>query len=504
MKKHYFSYKETGLFSKIILDYIDHSIPEDLYSRYLDIDNIEDQISEKQEQKINRDLLSDVLESQNSHIELTDQAVNNLRLIRNNNTFTVTAGHQLCLFGGPLYFFYKIISTIKLTELFKERFPKYNFIPIFWMASEDHDFDEVDHVNLFGRKYSWETEQSGMVGDFRTNKIDYLINDILKSVTPTKYSRELKDLLTKCYTNDTLSNSSRMFINELFGNYGLLVLDPADPRLKKEFIPVIKNIMIQSRKISESYKVQAYVRDVNFFKLSKSKRERIVNDVSEKEIDLDPESFSPNVLMRPLYQEMILPNLAYVGGPAEVAYWFQLKTAFKSMNIVFPMLALRNSVMMMESKDYEVWENTKLDFRHIFLPLSKIEEKIVSHFSPDSFLTDEKIDLLKIYKKISQKTDDKNLKSFIESNLSSHKKMIDHIEKKIIRSKKLDHQRLINKISKIKNKLFPANSLQERHDCFIPLYLMYGKEFLETLKEEIDPLNLNFLLLSIKHSEYDS
>ena len=514
MNKHYFSYKETGFFSKLILDYLDQKMPDDLYRNYLDINTIENQIFEKKNQVINRELLFDVIKSQNAQIVLSDVSVNNLELIRDESTFTVTTGHQLCLFGGPLYFIYKIISTINLTEIFKKKYPKYNFIPIFWMASEDHDFAEINHVNLFGKKYIWDTQQSGMVGDFQTNNIDSLINEIFDSVSPTMYSSELKDLLIKCYRDNTLAFSTRRLINEFFGKYGILVLDPSDSRLKQEFIPVMKRDIVnnesyelikrQSNRLSENYKVQAHVRKINFFKLSKNKRERIVKDINEREIDLSPENFSPNVLMRPLYQEMILPNLVYVGGPAEISYWMQLKTAFKSMNIVFPILALRNSVIIMESSDYQIWQNANLDFKEIFSPLSIIEKRIVSHFSPDSFITDEKLSLLTIYNRILQKTDDNNLKAFIESNFSSHKKDIDYIEKKIIKSKKLDHQRLIKKVSRIKNKLFPANSLQDRYDCFIHLYLIHGKRFIEILKEEIDPLNLNFLLLSIKDSEYDS
>lgn len=511
MNRHKIPYKQTSFFSKIVEDYLDGELSNVFYNRVPFLDNISDQIEQKRLQDINRELLFEVLKTQNLEIKLTKKSENNIVLIKEKNTYTITTGHQPCLFSGPLYFLYKIISTVNLTEKLTREFPQNNFVPIFWIASEDHDFQEVNHIHLFGKKYEWIIDQNGgMVGNFDTSDIDKVINQISSVIGDSKNSKRLIDLFKRCYKENTLTEATRILVNELFGKYGIVILDASDIRLKQQLIPIIKKDVVHqslykimsasSDSLSESYKVQALVRKINFFKLSKGKRDRIVRRVSEKEVDSFPESFSPNVLMRPLYQELILPNLAYIGGGSEIAYWMQLKGVFEEMNIVFPMIVLRNSVMWIQEKDYLRWIELGFEINDIFLPEQEIYKKFIkkqTNFNLDY----EKIELENLFNSLSQKTRDEGIKSLIRSKLQHELKFLKKMEKKILKHEKLKYETTLNQIRKIKYKLFPNDILQERFDNFISYYSLYGEEFIKILKEEIDPLDTNFLILSPKKNK---
>lgn len=505
MNVHKIRYKDTSFFSKIVENYTEKSIDESMYNRYPSLLDFSEQIKEKSKQHIDRDLLVSVLKKQNNSICLSEESLINIDSLLDNNTFTITTGHQLCLFTGPLYLVYKIISTINLAERLKNEFSQYNFVPIFWMASEDHDFKEVNHVYLYGKKFVWESNESGIVGDFKTKEILGIIEDIHSFLGRNKENNSLIKLLKKCYSKNTLSEANRYLINELFGEYGLIILDSNDKCLKQKLIPIMKEDMINqslapiikknSDDNSKKYKTQAFVRDINFFKISEAKRERVLESVSENEIENNPEKFSPNVLIRPLYQELILPNLCYVGGGSEISYWMQLKSVFQQQDIVFPILTLRNSVMWIEQKDYEKWNNLGFDIENIFLSISSLEKMYVQKQSDISLLK-EKLSLENLYKSISKSTNDQSVKSFIKSDYVKNLKSLEKIEKKLIRSEKQKHENSLNQIRKIKSKLFPNKQLQERIDNFITYYNTYGEKFIETLKEELDPLDSNFLILS--------
>ena len=505
MNVHKIKYKDTYYFSKIVENYTEKSVDPSMYNRYPCLSDFSNQIKEKSNQYIDRDLLVSVLTRQNGSINLSDESLRNIESLLDSNTFTITTGHQLCLFTGPLYFIYKIISTLNLTERLRKEFSQYNFVPIFWMASEDHDFKEVNHVSLYGEKFVWECNQKGIVGDFKTEGILEIIEEIDSFLGGNNDEKSFINLLKKSYSKSNLLEATRDLVNELFGEYGLVILDSNDKYLKKKLIPIMKEDIINqslspiikknSDKNSKTYKTQAFVRNINFFKISEAKRERVLESVSENEIENNPEKFSPNVLIRPLYQELILPNLCYVGGGAEISYWMQLKSVFQQQDIVFPILTLRNSVMWIEEKDYEKWNNLGFDIENIFLSTPLLEKMYVQKQSEIS-LSKEKLSLENVYRSISKRTNDQSIKSLIESNFVKNFKSLEKIEKKLIRFEKQKHENSLNQIRKIKSKLFPNKQLQERNDNLITYYHTYGEKFIETLKEELDPLDSNFLILS--------
>ena len=171
-----------------------------MYNRYPNLSDFSDQIKEKSKQYIDRDLLVSVLTKQNGCINLSEESLRNIDSLLENNTFTITTGHQLSLFTGPLYFIYKVISTLNLTERLREEFSQYNFVPIFWMKLEDHDFKEVNHVSLYGEKFVWESNQKGIVGDFKTKGILETLEEIDSFLGRNNDKKSLINLLKKYYS----------------------------------------------------------------------------------------------------------------------------------------------------------------------------------------------------------------------------------------------------------------------------------------------------------------
>src|SRR5690606_31940934 len=156
-------------------------------------------------------------------------SIKNIELLKSEKTFTVTTGHQLCLFTGPSYFIYKIISTINLAEELKKEFPVYDFVPVYWAASEDHDFEEINHFHLFGKKLEWKSEQSGAVGNFKTKKLETLLPALEEALGKSKNSDYLISLFKNAYLqHQNLADATRFIVNELFGEYGLVTIDGND------------------------------------------------------------------------------------------------------------------------------------------------------------------------------------------------------------------------------------------------------------------------------------
>ena len=291
----------------------------------------------------------------------------NIQSLSESNTFTVTTGHQLNIFTGPIYFLFKLVTTINLSKKLKEYYPDFHFIPVYWMASEDHDFEEISYFNMFGEKYQWATGQTGAVGRFDPSSLADVLYQIDENV----------ELFEKAYGRfHTLAGSVRFYVNELFGSEGLVVVDGDDSELKAQFATVTKDDILNQnahQRVNETnkqlinlgYKLQASSRPINFFYLDDFRRRIICEGENFKvlgskikfskqeilsEIEHYPERFSPNVIMRPLYQEMILPNLAYLGGPAEIIYWLQLKGVFDYYKIEFPIIMPRNFGMIIHQK----------------------------------------------------------------------------------------------------------------------------------------------------------
>ncbi len=529
MPTHCMPYRETGYFSSLIEDYlVEKEELKSLYNRFPYLENFAEQIEEKGNSypKEQRKILVEALQNQYAHLNVSEATQNHISILKENNTFTITTGHQLNLFTGPLYFLYKIISTINLCKELKKEYPKNNFVPIYWMATEDHDFEEINYFNFKERKVVWERKISGAVGELSTEGLKEVGAIFNKTLGNTPNAIFLKSLFKKAYIDhNNLADATRYLANALFGKYGLVILDANKKELKQFFVPFLKNelkaqtssltIEETNKKIASipntKYKLQVNPREINLFYLRNNTRERIIkkedtyfinqstlsftNEEIQKEAEQHPERFSPNVMLRPLYQEVILPNLCYIGGGGELAYWLQLKAFFKEVNIPFPMLLLRNSALLIPDKIQNKLDKLEVPTADLFLPKHQLEEKYIKKISsiPIDF-SKQKEHLEKQFKalyEIAKLTD----KSFIGAVAAQEKKQkngLSNLEKRLLKAQKRKRSKQLEQLTIIQNQLFPNGSLQERNHNFSEWYLEYGEELLPKLFEELKPLEQEF------------
>ena len=500
--------KIKNRFSKLIEDYLagEQSLKE-LYQFAPTLEGLEKSLKLRQFTIEKRKVLSTALQKQYENVETSELTSQNIKLLEHTTTYTVTTGHQLALATGPLFFIYKIISTIKLTQLLRQQFPLYNFVPVFWMASEDHDFEEINHFHLFGNKYAWESKQKGAVGRM---KLDGVM-DVFEGLND--FPEQFKNI----YANSkNLSEATFRLANELFKKYGLVIIEPDISNLKALFSPIIKDeilnqsslssISATSNKISElGYKVQVNSREINFFYLEDGIRERIVFEdnkykvlntklsFSQDEIisliESNPEKFSPNVVMRPVYQEYILPNLAYIGGPGELAYWLQLKENFDRLGVYFPNLLLRDSFLIINKGNKKVMDKLELHLTDLFKDVSVLRKDLVKKWSDSELnLNDELSQIETVIQSIRNKTDDKSLYPAIEAEFAKVSKSLTNLEKRMVKAEERKHETSLTQLEKMMDKLFPDGVPQERHENVLN-YLINNPNFIDEVFEHSEVLD---------------
>jgi len=528
------SYQNSGYFSTLMNDYLDQKPNlKSLYNRFPNIENFEGQIIEKKKsfKDKNRAVLVSVLKQQYSKISTSSLTQQNIEALSSSNTFTVTTGHQLNLFTGPLYFLYKIISTINLTKELKAKYPDNNFVPIYWMATEDHDFEEINYFNFKGRKFRWNKESSGPVGRLSTEGLADFFEVYARELGSGSNANEIKKLFHESYLNHTtLADATRFLANELFGEFGLVILDADNQDLKRTFIPYIKEELVNQtshKKVLETvinlknYFVQVNPREINLFYLEENLRERIILDpdsnrekkykvnntkieFSETEILLllenNPEKFSPNVIMRPLYQEVILPNLCYIGGGGEIAYWLELKSFFDAVKVTLPILLLRNSVLLTTEKQAKKTDKLGLNWSDLFLNQNALKNKSIKKLSkfPIDF-TVQKEHLQKQFEALNEIANqtDKSFLGAVKAQEIKQKKGLENLEKRLLKAQKRKYSEELERIIDLQNELFPNQSLQERQANFSEFYLENGAGLITLLLKKLKPLESNFDIITL-------
>ena len=523
------TYQNSGYFSKLITDYLDEkSELQSLYNRFPKIDHFQGQIDEKSNNFPfeNRQILVSALEKQYENFKISEYTSQNIQLLKQSNTFTITTGHQLNLFSGPLYFLYKIVSTINLCKELKLKFPAQNFVPIYWMATEDHDFEEINYFNFKGKKISWNKESKGAVGRFDTKGLDAVYGSFSKEIGTGNNANYLLDLFKKSYfEHQNLADATRFLANELFKNEGLVIIDGDSNELKKLFVPYVKRELVEQisyQKVTETlpklsdYIIQVNPREINLFYLQDQLRERIIFEngnykinntsivFSESELitelEKNPENFSPNVILRPLYQEVILPNLCYIGGGGEIAYWLELKSNFEADKVTFPMLLVRNSVLLATEKQVMKLDKLGLSWNEIFMSQELLFNKKVKEFSNFTIDFSEQKEVLKQQFKALHEIALKTDKSFIgavKAQEAKQLKGLDNLEKRLLKAEKRVHSETVNRIVSLQNELFPSNNLQERNVNFSEYYFEFGTKLMEELLCELNPLSQEFKIITL-------
>lgn len=519
MQHHKIPFTDTKIFSSFFLDYIhEKDSLKKFYHRFPTIEAFADQIQEKQKSfsSASRATLQDVLRAQYKELTTSEAVNSNIQALGEKETFTITTGHQLNIFTGPLYFIYKIVSVVNACKKLKEAYPKYNFVPVYWMASEDHDFEEISYFKLYGKKYTWHTEQQGAVGRFDPKTIDSLLKELPGDVSI------FKDAYTKY---DTLSDAVRYYVNELFGEEGLVVLDADNRQLKAEFTDVIADDLFKHTPKAKvegtnaalnalGYDTQVFAREINFFYLDNNLRNRIERtDSGFKVVDTElvfteteikalikkePEKFSPNVILRPLYQEFVLPNLAYFGGPAEVIYWLQLKGVFDHFKAPFPFLIPRNFALVLSGPVARKFAKTDLRMEELFEEKNYLfNDWVQKNTHHDLSLSKELQATNILYEQIKHRAVeiDPTLGPMLSAEAKRTLRSFEKIESKMLRAEKRLHADKLRQIDEVKDALFPNGGLQERSDNFLNFY-QQDPNFIQDISKYFDPFDFQFNILS--------
>ena len=447
----------------------------------------------------------------------------NISNIGQSNCFTITTGHQLNIFTGPVFMIYKILHVIRLSEELKREYPNNQFVPVFWMATEDHDYEEISSFELFGRDLKWETTQSGAVGRFETDGLEDLKEEIRNSFSRVDTAQI--DAFLSSYTGSTLTEATFSMIHELFSHYGLLCIDGDHPSLKKQFVPILEKelkeefsykavVQTNDQLIHEGWKTQATPREVNLFYLSNNARERVLkiedgfyiegigqrglNELLE-EVNVYPERFSPNVILRPVYQELLLPNLCYVGGAGEISYWLQLKGVFDQASITYPLIQVRSSVLLIDTSTSKKMDKYGVALEEMFQDVHRLKERYLASEASDEVnfsQIDEHLEQLRTSITAHVVACDEGLSGYAEAEGVRLEKAIQNIKDKITKTVKQRHDTALRAIEQIHERVAPKNSMQERIVSMLSLASDGDlNEFIERVHSSIDPFDPDIVVL---------
>jgi len=509
---------KIGILPALITDYLSNKPSLSSLTKYpFEFSAFKNVIADKAKDKTDRKLLVEVLRSQYADIPTTELVSKNIESLLLENTYTVVAAHQPCLFMGPLYNIYKIACAINLTNQLNQQFSDKKFVPVFWLGTEDHDVEELNHAFVNGKKIEWQNPGAGASGRWNTSSMQTAVEELKQFSGNTEIISLLEEGLKRY---ETFGKFSQYFLNEIFKEHGLVVIDGDDARLKKKFSEVIKEEVLQSRAtevlkttvefLETNYKAQAKPRDINFFYLGANYRERIVfNSASQKfevnntpvafsreeivsEIENHPERFSPNVIYRPLYQEFTLPNLAFVGGAGELSYWLELKPLFDYYKVNYPMQVMRNSAVILNSSVQKKLEKLGLNVEDFFGDVEQLINRYVQqNMNADSSLADEKKKLEELFDSILVKAEvsDVTLKQSATAEKQKAIFALENLEAKMLKAEKRKQETSVTQIRSIHASLFPEGTLQERRENFIPFY---NQEFIATLVTELNAFDKSF------------
>lgn len=522
----HFSYSELRLLAGLPAAYLEHSMQLNaLIDAFPSIESISRKAHQKVQVFAHRNALVDSLNEQYQGLSLSTSVGEHISALAHPNTVTITTGHQICLTTGPLFFIYKIASTIALANRMNAQNDGLRYVPVFWMATEDHDLEEVNHIYVQGNKWSWPTHQKGAVGRMNMHGADALLA-LLESL-PGDAARKEKwmNTLRLSFAMPTWAQATRFLVNELFGHHGLVIIDGDDARLKACFAEIVQHELMgsHSKQAVENatavlaklgYTGQVQPRDINLFYLNDGLRERIertedrwtVNKTSlaftqeqwKEELAAHPERFSPNVVLRPVYQEVILPNAAYIGGPGEVNYWLQLKGVFEKFQVPFPIVVLRNNALLITQGMQHRMAKTGYSLAELFGDADALRQQIIGK-SADDLLSEERLLLAQLFSQIAAKLSavDATLQAATMAEGKKADSGLEHLGKKAIRALKTKEETRLRQLDRVLQELKPDGKTQDRvANIFEFLFAWSDDQLINALIENLDPLQNNYTVFT--------
>jgi bacillithiol biosynthesis cysteine-adding enzyme BshC len=521
MDVHYINPAQAGIANKILRDYVEgHPDLRSFYTHNPNAESVKEAIAARSTFPIDRAQLTQVFLKQHAlYLDRYPSVAENIRALSDEMTFTVTTGHQLCMGTGPLFFIYKLVTCINAAREFSLQSPECTFVPVFWLASEDHDIAEMDHFQIGSSQVRFPFHATGASGRLHTadwNEEWALVESMLGTFAQSK---DALQLLKQAYEpGRTISTAIRDLVLQLFGHQGLLVIDADDAALKRCFIPVLREelelgtsaalVAQTSKRLAANYTTQAMVRDLNLFYLSSDSRTRLefksdgigLAGHSEskqrnswlQELEMHPERFSPNVLLRPLYQETVLPNVGVVLGPGELAYWLQLKDLFEHFTIPFPVLIPRNHALLISERDMQRFIRMGFGPDELFVEKDELIKRWMARYTDVEAPLDSAIESIKnSFDGLADtaRMIDPTLEQMVKAEEQRAKNGIEQVRKKFVAALKRRNETVMAQIARHANLVMPDGKPQERVDNFFGHYAKVGDALIPFLLESLKPFN---------------
>jgi bacillithiol synthase len=492
-------------------------------------------------QNSNKSAIVKILKDQYQSFSPSGKTKKNIELLNDNKTVAVFTGQQLGLLGGPLYTIYKIFTTIKLTEYLKIEFSDYNFVPVFWMAGDDHDFEEISSINLISKEnelqniiYADGNEpvyNRGCVGNLKFNKsILEFKNTIKESVRETEFSKDIFSFVDDIFNeNLTIKDSFFKLLFKIFDDTGLVIFNPQDPEVKKLLIPIFKKELIDFKKhtgdllltsadLDDNYHAQVKVKPINLFMSDetgrhliepveneyrlKGKRKRITKDEILDFVENKPEIFSANVLLRPICEDYLFPTGFYIAGPGEISYYAQAMPLYKHYNLQQPIIYPRATATIVEGNIAKILIKYNLSTLDFLMGSDKLKELVIQSLSnynleEEFSKTNESIE--KSLKSLSELLGvlDNNLNNVSEATKNKIFHQLGVLKNKAMKAHENKFDSALRQISKAQNIIYPDDNLQERELTIINFINKYGFDFFDWLYNELDVREFKHQILEI-------
>ena len=471
-----------------------------------------------------RKLLVDSLSAQYRDSGLTAEMPAGIQSLMHPNTFTICVGHQLCLLGGPSFIWIKIVQLCRLAQSVNANQSAIQIVPVFWLASEDHDVAEISGITVGGKRFNWSTADAGATGKIGTDGIEKVITEVVSSF-PHLIDSETIQLIRDAYSCNNLANAWRRLIHRLAGHLGIVVIDGNDTGFKESFSSVIEKeldegfmfnaMQNQLEELTRNgFEIPVNPRECCLFYLIEKYRSRIVRIAEDAFETADglhrwsrseiltlagahPERFSPYVLLRPLYQEYILPNLMYLAGPSELSYWLQLKSCFEVVKINFPLLHLRCGLTLISRSIKKGLEKWNLTLPELMQNAEFIRHRMIR--SENHFLEHEIKMLDEAWSRIIAHAAevDVTLKAAAEAELQKCRDSIQRIEGKMIKAEKRKNSELALAIGKLQEFVFPGGNYQERVEGVINFRYAENKS-LERIMHQMNPWASEMMVMDVE------
>jgi bacillithiol synthase len=487
-----------------------------------------------------REKLCNVLDKQNAVYFAGKQTFENIQRLGSSQTFCVFTGQQVGLFTGPLYTLYKALTTVHLAQWLKDEFPAYDFVPVFWLETEDHDLDEANHtgfidkqndffIGRYGEEENPENRNLFPVGGLTFDaRIEETILAVASRLQPSEYTESVLALLRSCYREgNTFAKAFAQMFFKMFPSTGIVFVDPSDPELKQIAAPVFlqeletfpttgEEIIKRSAELEERYHAQVKPRAINLFYLHKGarhaiepsdygfflrgSRQRFTKDELLEIANTTPENFSPNVLLRPIVQDFIFPTVAYVSGPAETAYFAQLQPVYDHFQIPMPIIFPRASLTIVEKKIQKLFNKFSLQLETVFDSPQEIFSGIFHDQESESFLQD--FDVLR--NEISSRVErlsalaaaaNDNLVNPAKATAQNIMQLLSTFGEKLKQSEMEKHGIILRQLEKMQVYLSPEGKPQERQVNIITYLNRYGMDILKLIDEACLPFPSEHRLL---------